>query len=359
MCKIKFIVLILVLVSFSTGAQNIQLVFRYDDFRLQSNKFNEELVLLFQNHKVPLVLGVIPCDSNEKLVLEKKYNFLPLLKKGIQNQSIEIALHGLNHLKFFNGEFGNLKQEEQYRRMSKGKVLLDSIFNTQIATFIPPWNWYDAQTLNVMSKIGLKGISSRLNGDQPFTNSAISYFPQTIEDFGLVTSVLEHNRNRNVVVVIMFHSYTFIKGYTLNDLDNLLTLINKMKHVKCLSFLQLYNEGEISDEKRMTSNLDRNLLNKYLHFKGAIQSTNYAITVRILNLIMLLAWCSFIFFISYYLFFRRSNNLKKQHFLLLIFLLFLLGIADWFYLLPLIKLPFIFSVVSALLPFIITIKFKK
>ncbi|MGK0376609.1 MAG: hypothetical protein ACJA1Z_000407 [Patiriisocius sp.] len=66
----------------------VNLIFRYDDFLLQSDPFNKELVTMFSKHEIPLVLGVIPSDSVEQLILEKNYTFLPELKAGINRNCI-------------------------------------------------------------------------------------------------------------------------------------------------------------------------------------------------------------------------------------------------------------------------------
>ena len=347
------------LVFLSISAQNIKLVFRYDDFILKSDSLDEGVIRIFQKHHIPLVLGVIPCDSREKLILQENYSFLPFLKKAIQDQSIEIALHGLTHGKFVNGEFGNLKKEEQFRRIHKAKVILDSIFQTQIVTFIPPWNAYDDNTLDVIEKNGMKGISSALCIGQPWSNSHISYFPETIEDFGSLTSVLKHNENRNGVVVVMFHHYTFKKGYTLSYLDSLLTSIKLLKHVQCVSFQQLYEAKEKSNGKRMNANMESNLLYKYLHLQGMIQTTSFAFWVRVLNVIVYMVWCLIIYLLSLLLINQRKKiDLTRKELLIGSLLLIFVGFSVYLHVLAPIKLLFVLTIFSVLLPLLSRVKLK-
>jgi len=358
--KRKFILFISsILLCFSSQAQNIKLVFRYDDFTLQSDSLNEGVISAFQKQHIPLVLGVIPFDTKEKLILENNYPFFSRLKLSVQDKSVEIALHGFNHQKLADGEFGNVNKEEQYRRINKGKSILDSIFQTNIVTFIPPWNAYDGNTLDILEQTGIKVISSSLTINQPFSNHNISYFPHSIGDLNLLIPVLEHNKNRNGVVVVMFHAYDFNKTYSLAKLESLLTYINGMKQVKCVSFQQLYNASEKSDKKRMLANMESNLLYKYLHLKGVIQTTTYAYVIRILNVLLYLAWCFFIYFLSFRLVGRKDRFWKRNFYMLGTVLIIVIAFSVWFQLLAPLKLLLVFTVLSVLWPLLLKIVKKK
>jgi len=359
MRHIQLLIFSFILFCLPLNAQNIKLVFRYDDFTLKSDSLDEAVVRIFQQHHIPLVLGIIPCDSNEKMILEKGYPFLSFLKKGVQEQSVEIAQHGLNHLKISYGEFGNLNKDEQTRRLQKGKTVLDSIFNIKVLTFIPPWNAYDNNTLEVIEKNGMKGISSAICIGQPWSNSHISYFPETIEDFGLLMPTLVNNRNRNGVIVVMFHHYTFNRGYTLLYLDSMLTSINKLKYVHCVSFKQLYAANEISDKERMNYNMESNLLYKQLHMQGMIQSTSFAFWVRVLNIIVYMIWSLLMYLLSLWLLKRfKSFNLNNKEILIGILLLFFAGLSVYLHFLAPIKLLFAFIIFSFVLALFSRAKFK-
>lgn len=350
--------LISLIFCFSISAKNIQLVFRYDDFVLKSDSLNEGVVRLFQKHHIPLVLGVIPYNSSEKQILEENYPVLQLLKVGVSNHTIEIALHGLNHINISKGEFGNVAIEEQNRRIHKGKNQLDSIFKTKIVTFIPPWNTYDANTLEVIDNNGIKGISSTLCTGQPWSNPHIRYFPETIEDFGTLYSVLKYNKNRNVVVVVMFHHYTFNKNFSLLQLDNLLSKVDNLDYVKCFTFSQLYIKKEISDNKRMEANLEVNLLSKYLHLDGAIQTSIFVCFIRIFNLMIYLFLSTFIYIFSLLLLFRIKDAFSTVEKLIIgSLLLIVIGIGVRFHILGPIKMLIVVAILSISHAFLFKIKF--
>lgn len=171
MFKVYNLIFFLILCCFNLSAKNISIVFRYDDFTLVNDSTNEKLVLLMHKYDIPVTLGVIPCDANENLVMDKNYLFLDYLKKAVHNGSVEIALHGLNHNRMTPyGEFTGLSLEEQTRRIKKGKNLLDSVFNYNLMTFIPPWNSHDENTVKALktNKIFIVSSLSLMFGPRKF-----------------------------------------------------------------------------------------------------------------------------------------------------------------------------------------------
>ncbi len=331
---------------FSLCAQSVQVVFRYDDFLLKSDSLDERVVTVFQNQHIPLVLGVIPCNSKEQIIFEEDYPFLSNLKVGVRNQSIEIAQHGMNHLKVSNGEFGNVEMYEQLRRMNKGKHALDSIFDIKVTTFIPPWNTYDNNTLLAMQHLGFKSISSASCIGQSWSNSKISYYPETIEDFATLLSVLEHNKNRDGVVVVMFHHYTFKNNFTLFQLDSLLTRINKFTYIKCVTFNQLNRGAEVSDINRMQANMEINLMSKQLHLNGMIQTTTFAVFVRILNVILYLCLSALFYYLATLIMFRNKMIANNKKYSIGSMLLLFVGLCVWFHLLAPLKLVLFVIIIS-------------
>lgn len=323
------------------NANNLKLVFRYDDFLLKNDSIDESVIRIFQKHKIPLVIGVIPYDSIENKIFQENFSSLPILKKGVKNNSIEIAQHGFNHQKIVNGEFNGVNQSEQKRRILKGKEMLDSIFQTNITTFIPPWNTYDKNTLKVMNEIGLKNLSSALCIGQVWSDSQISYFPTTVEDFITLNSVLEYNKNRNCVVVVMFHHYTFGNSYSLSQMDTLLSKLKTLEYIDFVTFNQLNIYNVISDTKRMESNLESNFLSKFLHLSGAIQTYNFAFLIRILNILFYLFISTLFYFTTLNLFFKNRTVSFKSKLLIGFILIVIIGISVWFHIFSPLRLLFL------------------
>jgi peptidoglycan/xylan/chitin deacetylase (PgdA/CDA1 family) len=341
----KIILILLVFLSPNTFSENIKIVFRYDDFILQNDSISEQIVHVFQKHNIPLVLGIIPCDSSENFVQASKYPFINTLKQGLANGSLEMALHGYNHLKLSNnGEFGNVPLSEQYRRMMLGKHYLDSVFHQKTTTFIPPWNAYDGNTLEVMDKLGIKVISSALTINQPCTNEKIDYFPHTIGHPQLLIPILESNKYRSGIIVLMFHQYDINNHFSVNDLDVLLSKLHSYSGIEFSTFKGLLAMSEKSDAKRFYSNLETNLLYKIMKLKGVFYSIEFAMMIRILNVIFYLFIVSFFYFLP----FIFSSNFRKLGIKMVLFIDCLLitntGFFVWFHLLGPDKLLFVLSI---------------
>jgi len=344
--KFIYLLLIVCLASGSLAAKDISVVFRYDDFTLTKDTLNEKIVQLFQKHNIPLVLGVIPYDSSENIIFQKNYALQPVLRYGVQNQKIEIALHGFNHAKVSsNGEFGNVPPEEQFRRINLGKHFLDTVFQQETLTFIPPWNAFDENTLKVMAKSGMKIISSSLTIDQPFSNKEISYFPHTIDKPALLIPTLEQNKNRTGVILLMFHPYDIGKNFTLQDLDNLLSEVSKY-NVNFTTFKGLIFENEIADGKRFRANLEINMMSKLMNMHGVLYSTDRAVFVRILNLFVYLLMVALIYFLPLVFIAKFIRIDWKKIVFFGILLLLICGVAVWFHWSGPVKLMVIFSILA-------------
>ena len=344
--KFIYLLLIVCLASGSLAAKDISVVFRYDDFTLTNDALNEKIVQLFQKHNIPLVLGFIPFDASGNAIFQENYAFLPVLLQGVQNQTIEIALHGYNHAKVSsNGEFGNVPLEEQFRRINLGKQFLDSVFQQETVTFIPPWNAYDKNTLKVMEKSDMKIISSSLTINQPYSNEEICYFPHTIDNLALLIPTLEQNKNKSGVIVLMFHHYDIGKNFTLRDLDSLLSKASNYD-VRFTTFKGLKSGNEIADGKRFKANLEINLMSKLLNMHGVLYSTGRAVMARILNLFIYLLIIALIYFLPLIFLAKFIRIDWKKIVFFGILLLLICGVAVWFHWSGPVKLMVIFSILA-------------
>jgi len=337
--KFKLTLILFILFAFfcSTVAE-LKIVFRYDDFILKSDKTNEQVVTIFHKNHIPLVLGVIPADSTEKFILQKDFKLLPLIKEGVNNGSIEIALHGFTHQQIINGEFAGLNIIEQNRRISIGKNFLVSVFKTNIKTFIPPFNAYDSNTLRVLEKNKMDILSSALCVGQSFCNKQIAYIPETLEDFNDLHLVLNKNKNRNGVIVVMFHDYTFNRKFSLSDLDKLLKYIHTLDYVDAITFSQFNLDADKLDETRMKANLESNFLSKQFHISGVIQTTRFANLIRIINLTFYLFLAIAVYFLASLVISKKRKIPILNKNLSILLLVFVVSIFVWFHLLAPLKL---------------------
>jgi hypothetical protein len=277
---------------------------------------------------------------------------------GVKNNSIEIALHGLTHQQIIKGEFDGINIVEQNRRIVKGKCFLDSIFKTNIISFIPPFNAYDANTLHTLTDNGIKIISSALCTGQSLASNKILYAPETIEDFGTLLSILNKNKDRKGIVVVMFHDYTFRNNYSINQMKTVLESVNKLNFVTCTTFSELSEGSEQLDDKRIKANMESNLFSKKLHLSGVIQTTGFARMIRIINLFGYLLLSILSYIITYLIFSKNKKaNIYGQIFSILITVI-PTGILVWFHIFSPIKLVIIAVTLSVIISIFSKLKFK-
>ena len=87
----KYLILLMILfLSQMAFPKSVNIVFRLDDYRLVHDSINEKIVHLFMKYRIPLVLGVIPCDDNENLKFDST-NYLWLSFKQFEIASINAS----------------------------------------------------------------------------------------------------------------------------------------------------------------------------------------------------------------------------------------------------------------------------
>lgn len=264
----------------------VDVVFRYDDYCLEKNSIQEQILQTFDKHHIPLTIAIIPFDKNETLLCDS--NEVSRLKKYIDCGKVEVAIHGNSHKqRAENGEFGGLDYNQQAFLLSQSKKAIDSLFSISCKTFIPPWNDYDNNTLTILDSLGIKIISSCLTVGQSFDNPNINYYPATVgsyEAFISFQKALRHNKHRDGIIVFMFHEYDF-EDFTFENLDKLLDDIEKSANIHCMRFCDL---NQKSDKGRMEANIEVNLLSKFLGVCSMNMTSTHARLIRVINLLLYL-----------------------------------------------------------------------
>ena len=311
--------------------QAVNVVFRFDDFRLCPDTLQEQLLETFVRHKIPISLAVIPCSDDKLFFTEGSY--LAQLKGATETGLIEIAQHGLNHRFIgFGGEFAGISFQRQMDMLSKGKHLLDSLF-MPIITFVPPWNSYDDNTLRALELLGFECMSSCMTIGQPLSSAKLQYYPETIDHPNKLINAIKDNKNRNGIIILMFHDYDFDDSFSMSDMDALLNKLNDMDGVECLTFKMLCEKRVKSDRFRFKANIEINLLSKFLKSGQMLQTKLFAVSVRIINLLIYI-FIVLVFFLFGWFVCKFRNN----YFLLLIVCVMgLVGIVVWWHLLTPLK----------------------
>ena len=234
--------------------KSINLVLRLDDFSEKSNiDFELQLVKMLKKYNLKCTFGVIPfvCndrydfkDQNYTSITESKFN---QLNYEIDTGVIEIALHGFAHQTKKNRMYGHVPTEfygvnysSQLSLLKKGKNHIESIINTGIDIFIPPWNTYDENTLKALNELAFKGISTGKRCGPVDKESELKYLPGTCKISELRDTIknLELLECQDPFIVVWFHEYDFYdvdsqKGImNLEELDQLFEWVSSKVNIK-------------------------------------------------------------------------------------------------------------------------------
>lgn len=336
----QFVTSLFLFIALALNAMNV--VFRYDDFRLATDSLDKEMIRLFVEKNIPISLAVVPCDADESFAINND-TFLDSLKHLVEDGKVEICLHGLTHQQIANGEFAEVSYDEQYRRLSKGKQFLDSVFQRSICTFIAPFNAYDATTLQVIKELGMPVLSGGLHSGQDWSNPAITYYPWTIDHPRQFKQAIDDNTHRPGTIILMYHHYDIDNGYNLDSLSNTLDYICSRKDVSATTFEHLHREGVSGSSHQAKINLEQNLLSKALRTKSMFHETWYIELVRIANIAIYI----FIVLIIAICFTPTITKRRRTYITAQIIFALLIGCAVLFHLWSPMKL----LVLSAIIPF--------
>lgn len=230
----------LILIALFVAVQRVEtckpkVIIRYDDYGVWCNKdwiqIEEDIIRLHEKYNVKLTYAVIP-ESRYPLVrhtlspqsypvivdslssnpfpLKTGTRRVTILRNAVAKGVIEVALHGYYHPKGYfnidkNTEFYKIPYDEQYWKLSNGKHILDSLFNTNVTTFVPPHNTYDNLTLDLLQEFGFNCISAKpCSFDAPMENRLqIRYLWYTTADCEQFYRQLKGNHYTNEPVQIL------------------------------------------------------------------------------------------------------------------------------------------------------------
>jgi peptidoglycan/xylan/chitin deacetylase (PgdA/CDA1 family) len=256
--------------AYKTSNTNSKIILRIDDYGLDNASFYKDLTAVINKNNCPLTISVVPFRHENSGYLQITDSLLDQLKVFCKsNSQIEIALHGYAHQNTMksggSGEFVSLSYPEQLTKINEGKKLLESKLGTQIVTFVPPWNSFNAITTNALEKAGFKLISASsysLFGSSEI-NTKIKYLPCTVSMVHLMNDATSLDRlvklSGNNIVVILFHATDFIENQNfyanksnlylksgrkinLAEFDSFLQKLNKTPQVRFLNFKQILKD---------------------------------------------------------------------------------------------------------------------
>ncbi|RQW89289.1 MAG: DUF2334 domain-containing protein [Geobacter sp.] len=249
--------------------------FRYDDISGRSTTVLEQkLIDLFRRHRFSFTVGVIPfvCDRDyEDPGLQGNIALSPqkaeILRDAVKTGTLDVALHGYSHQSIRTRkegpytEFSGLDYKKQEMKIVKGKRLLEEIFGGKITTFIPPFNSYDLNTLQVLENHGFTVVSANRYGVAK-KSSSLRYLPVTCELDEVRKAVESAGRvhDGQAVIGVMFHEFDFSdidkqRGkISFDEFANLLDWLAARGNVRVMSIEQAVSEINDTGSRRYQDN---------------------------------------------------------------------------------------------------------
>ena len=270
-------------------SEKIILAFRIDDYGLDPANFYIKLFKTIEEKNLAITLGVVPYEYGRSNDNSSIKNINPLsqkeiyiLKEGIENKNVEIALHGYFHknnlrntLKF-KSEFYGVDYRTQLKKIASGKKYLEETFGIPITTFIPPWNTYDATTLQILEDLNFSCISAANYGLTAVKESTLKYLPYTTDLLHIKDAVKNARKVKGSepgIVVVLFHAFDFYENqeyyenefvYTsganikaniyYKDFEDLLTWVASQEDIEVLTIDQVIKLNLDLDWKRCLNN---------------------------------------------------------------------------------------------------------
>jgi len=259
--------------------ERIIMVIRYDDYSSRTRlgmdlKFIEAL----RRHHIRCTFGVIPFISAGDAHDTSSQETIPLhqvkieaLKSVVESGLAEVALHGCSHQNVLPGghpwwsdflgvgysEFFGLDYRSQREKIEKGLSFLKERLETEITTFIPPWNSFDKTTLRVLEDLGFNCFSGGIRGHAP-ENSGLYFLPATCSILQVRETVerIRRKKIKRALIVVMLHEAEFIAPgstlgfFTPEELDNSLDWLAAQEDITFKSIDQLASLGEELSPRR-------------------------------------------------------------------------------------------------------------
>ena len=386
-----FLAFLITFISAPEGKPSV--IIRFDDYGVWCNEdwvqIEESVIKMHEKNNVKLTYAVIP-ESKYPLVRHKlspqsypevidsmSSNPFPLdpnsrrvqvLKDAVKGGTIEVALHGYYHPKGYsntdrNTEFYNIPYDTQYWKLARGKQLLDSLFETNVVTLVPPHNTYDNLTLDLLEELEFKCISAKPNSfDAPMDpRLSIRYLWYTTADCNEFNRILRKKHYQNEPPqIIQLHHTNFTTGgkmdtSKLEAYDRMLTYIKDNK-------IPNYTFSSYPMKDKLGDDLQTKYLNQFFikksHEKLAAKLRVLCgyLSPMCLMMVVLYAFLSALLGIAIYV--RSLLNIKEKYFravLAVLIVTFIVCFFNAYCLSPYDAFYFLFTKKFALLCFLIVL----
>tara|TARA_X000001036_G_C20607250_1_gene777496 strand:- start:219 stop:980 length:762 start_codon:yes stop_codon:yes gene_type:complete len=229
-------------------SNNTGLLIRIDDVaENMSWKMMDKLELLFDEHKIKPILGVIPNNQDKELLMfPKKDNFWEKVQEW-KKKKWEISMHGFSHIyenntkkkDYFghggNSEFYGHPYEVQSLKIKKGlKIFTEK--NIKIKSFFAPNHTYDLNTFRALKEAEIFEVIDGY-GLMPYVENNITFIPQLfhkvmILPFGIQTTQIHVNTWSN-------SDFEKFEKFLKKNIKKIITYDEALKKVNNLFFYKI------------------------------------------------------------------------------------------------------------------------
>ena len=217
----------------------MKLLLRFDDYsELSNSSLDMRIIETMLSADCKVLVGVVPAvaaldwEVGSDIPLRRLSRERANILKELLPHGVEIAMHGYTHqtVTRWSGlaEFGDaVSLQRQTERLLDGKKLLEDLFGSEIAWFIPPWNSYSSTTLQALRTVGFSGISA----DAYFgpLEEGLKFAPYSCLPRELTLACKRAQSNTDSVVIVMLHDYDFKESDLGVDVFDLAEFRQKLK----------------------------------------------------------------------------------------------------------------------------------
>jgi hypothetical protein len=305
----KFIVLLLpIIVILALCPENIEakklphyvtVVFRYDDYCSRTDtELEKRIIADFKNHNVCCTFSIIPFVKAKNYLEFEPQDVIPLTpekiaiaRDAIKAGAMDAAQHGYSHqtlqTKGWHTEFQTLDYSTQMEKLKKGKVFLEKVLDRPIITFVPPYNAYDAITIEALEKLNFQCLSAGMEGEA-VPSTSLKILPGTC-NLANLKNTIEYARkivDYDPIICVVFHQYVFTDVETVTEKEDINYKMSYDKFSELLSWVASQEDIRIMSidqvlKTKVDLSMDRFINNKYylqlVHLKPAWWPPHYGI----------------------------------------------------------------------------------
>jgi peptidoglycan/xylan/chitin deacetylase (PgdA/CDA1 family) len=198
----------------------ITVFFRFDDYaEISPVVVESQLVEALERHGLCATFSVVPSITEGSYHVAGDRRELPLgpgkirfLQEKVASGAVDVAAHGWNHRtvarQMPHSEFVGVPLEAQVESLDKGKELFARTADLHPTVFVPPWNAYDAHTLEALSRTGFACLSANRYGQ---VTDGLRFAPITADFLELRDAVARarNSQDSDPIIGVILHPYDF------------------------------------------------------------------------------------------------------------------------------------------------------